>query len=122
MSLQLPTELEPLRSQIEGVPSQQRQAYIKTLLGKVSRTKAITQKCLDCCCWHRKQLGPDGEESVDSIKGCTVRGCPLWMYRPGSKRKVKHISDAHKAKLIESARKAREIRQSGSTNISEDGL
>jgi hypothetical protein len=108
--LTLPEELEALRYQIDQVPPKQRQGYIKALTGEATRTKAIAMKCYDCCAWQRKQPLESGQ-SIDLIKDCPVRGCPLWAYRPGARRvKKKSISSEHKQKLVSAAKKAREAR------------
>ena len=39
---------------------------------KVSYTKAIRQKCLECCCHSPKM-----------VKYCSSTKCPLWYYRFG---------------------------------------
>lgn len=39
---------------------------------RVTRTKAIRLKCLDCCCGS----------SVE-VSRCVCRDCPLWPYRLG---------------------------------------
>lgn len=39
---------------------------------RVSRSKAIRLKCLDCCC------GQSAE-----VRKCPVQNCPLWRYRMG---------------------------------------
>ena len=43
---------------------------------RVSRSKAIRLKCLDCCC------GPSAE-----VRKCPATSCPLWRFRMG--REVK---------------------------------
>lgn len=39
----------------------------------LSRSKAIRQKCLDCCCWQ-----------MSEVRLCTATKCPLWPYRMGT--------------------------------------
>lgn len=39
---------------------------------RVTRTKAIRLKCLDCCCG-----------SSYEVSRCVCRDCPLWPYRLG---------------------------------------
>ena len=39
---------------------------------RVSRSKAIRLKCLDCCCG----------QSVE-VRKCPLTDCPLWRYRMG---------------------------------------
>lgn len=42
-------------------------------MAKLSRTKAIRAKCLDCCCG-----------SAPEVRRCPVKTCPLWVFRMGS--------------------------------------
>jgi len=35
-------------------------------------TKAIREKCLNCCCWN-----------VAEVRRCAAIDCPLWPYRMG---------------------------------------
>lgn len=37
-----------------------------------TRAKAIRAKCLECCC----------DQQVE-VKECTIKQCPLWIYRMG---------------------------------------
>ena len=39
---------------------------------RLTRSKAIKAKCLDCCCGQYRE-----------VKMCTVKACPLWIYRLG---------------------------------------
>ena len=88
---------------VQSVPDKQKAAYTKALQGKVPRSKAIALKCYDCCGWQRTQAGPDGD-SIDLIKECAVRACPLWAYRPGSKLAKKRsgpkMTPEHQQKLL----------------------
>lgn len=43
---------------------------------RVSRSKAIRLKCLDCCC------GQSAE-----VRRCPATDCPLWRYRMGRELK-----------------------------------
>ena len=43
---------------------------------RVSRSKAIRLKCLDCCC------GQSAE-----VRRCPATECPLWRYRMGREEK-----------------------------------
>lgn len=47
---------------------------------RVSRSKAIRLKCLDCCC---------GQPS--EVRRCPAENCPLWRYRMG--REIKGEND-----------------------------
>ena len=51
-----------------------RMKWIKALKRKSMRA-AITAKCQDCMCWQNTE-----------IKECDVVTCPLWQYRPFSKK------------------------------------
>ncbi len=37
-----------------------------------TRARAIRAKCLDCCC-----------DYAPEVKACTIKKCPLWIYRMG---------------------------------------
>lgn len=39
---------------------------------RVSRSKAIRLKCIDCCCGNMAE-----------VRKCPAVGCPLWRYRMG---------------------------------------
>ena len=39
---------------------------------RVSRSKAIRMKCLDCCC-----------DQLAEVRKCPATNCPLWRYRMG---------------------------------------
>lgn len=39
---------------------------------RLSRTKAIRMKCLDCCCGQQAE-----------VRKCPATNCPLWRYRMG---------------------------------------
>ena len=39
---------------------------------RLSRTKAIRMKCLDCCC-----------DQLTEVRKCPATNCPLWRYRMG---------------------------------------
>jgi hypothetical protein len=39
---------------------------------RLSRTKAIRMKCLDCCA-----------DQLAEVRKCPVTNCPLWRYRMG---------------------------------------
>ena len=39
---------------------------------RLTRSKAIREKCLDCCCG-----------SAYEVRQCTATNCPLWIYRLG---------------------------------------
>lgn len=37
---------------------------------RLTRAKAIREKCIDCCCGDKKE-----------IRECTLKDCALWRYR-----------------------------------------
>lgn len=39
---------------------------------RVSRSKAIRLKCIDCCCGNMAE-----------VRNCPATNCPLWRYRMG---------------------------------------
>ena len=48
---------------------------------RVSRSKAIRLKCLDCCCGQQAE-----------VRKCPAENCPLWRFRMG--REIKGENDA----------------------------
>ena len=56
---------------VARVPEMYRNAFQKALAGKVSPRQAIKQKCLDCCCFQRKE-----------VELCNIKTCPLYAYKP----------------------------------------
>lgn len=49
---------------------------------RVSRSKAIRLKCLDCCC------GQSAE-----VRKCPAIDCPLWRYRMGREVQVESLEE-----------------------------
>lgn len=49
---------------------------------RVSRSKAIRMKCLDCCCGNMAE-----------VRKCTTTSCPLWRYRMG--KEIKSENNEH---------------------------
>lgn len=43
---------------------------------RLTRAKAIRQKCIDCCGGVHKE-----------VKDCQIKDCPLWRYRMGKEEK-----------------------------------
>lgn len=43
---------------------------------RLTRSKAIRAKCLDCCCG-----------SAPEVRKCPVKDCPLWTFRMGKEVK-----------------------------------
>ena len=68
-----PTHGRVIREFARKVPDSYRVNYLKAVSGK-SRAAAVKAKCLDCCCWQRKE-----------VRLCTAVTCPLWKYRPYQK-------------------------------------
>lgn len=52
---------------------------------RISRSKAIRLKCIDCCCGNMAE-----------VRKCPATNCPLWRYRMG-----KEIKDEASAENIE---------------------
>ena len=52
---------------------------------RVSRSKAIRLKCIDCCCGNMAE-----------VRRCPVASCPLWRYRMG-----KEVKDDASAENVE---------------------
>lgn len=46
----------------------------------ITPMKAIRKKCLDCCCG-----------STNEVRLCTVKKCPLYVYRYGKRPKVQEV-------------------------------
>ena len=44
---------------------------------RVTRSKAIRLKCLDCCCGNSAE-----------VRRCPAENCPLWRYRMGTEAKA----------------------------------
>lgn len=43
---------------------------------RISRSKAIRLKCIDCCCGNMAE-----------VRKCDIKSCPLWRYRMGKEIK-----------------------------------
>ena len=48
---------------------------------RVSRSKAIRLKCLDCCC-----------DQAAEVRKCPATNCPLWRFRMGREIKDENTS------------------------------
>jgi hypothetical protein len=68
-----PTHGRVIREFALQTPKKYRLNYLRAMSG-TSRAAAVKAKCLDCCCWQRKE-----------VRLCTAVTCPLWMYRPYQK-------------------------------------
>lgn len=51
---------------------------------RLSRTKAIRYKCLECCCY-----------STSEVRMCPSTSCPLWRYRTGHEERDDLYLEAH---------------------------
>lgn len=52
----------------------------KAAKGVLSPRTAIKLKCYECCGY---------EDYIERSKECQIQRCPLWAYRPGTKRRSK---------------------------------
>ena len=43
---------------------------------RITRSKAIRLKCLDCCCGNSPE-----------VRRCNITNCPLWRYRMGNEKR-----------------------------------
>lgn len=59
-----------LYEKVAKIPSLYVKVYRKAMTGK-SKAAGIKAKCLDCCCWQRKE-----------VELCPAPDCPLYPYRP----------------------------------------
>jgi hypothetical protein len=55
---------------IEALSESIRAVFIRAFAGN-SKAAALKAKCLDCCCYDKKE-----------VKLCSVETCPLHKYRP----------------------------------------
>ena len=55
---------------------------------RISRSKAIRLKCLDCCC-----------DQAAEVRKCPATDCPLWRYRMG--REIKDEIDVISDKILD---------------------
>jgi hypothetical protein len=69
---------------LEGIPEELRERYRrKAMAAPRSKSAAVYLKCLDCCCWDRKE-----------VQRCAIVGCSLHAQRtrlfrpPASKSKA----------------------------------
>lgn len=59
---------------------------VKDSKGKrISRTKAIRYKCLDCCSYQSNE-----------VRDCPAKDCPLWRFRMGHEEKDELHYAVHK--------------------------
>lgn len=56
---------------------------------RVTRSKAIRLKCLDCC---------NGNSA--EVRRCDLTKCPLWRYRMGNEKKAEALQAAEKDEMI----------------------
>lgn len=50
---------------------------------RITRSKAIRLKCIDCCCGNTTE-----------VRKCPATNCPLWRYRMGKEIKDENSEDA----------------------------
>ena len=62
----------------------------------LSPLQSILAKCAECC-----------GDFADGNQDCKIPGCPLYPYMPygTAKRRKRHMSEEHKAKLAEAAKR-----------------
>lgn len=70
---------------------------------KLTPMKAIRAKCLDCCCG-----------SSPEVKSCTIKKCPLWIYRSGHRPE-----SGIKRQMTESQKNALRIWRENNSKLSE---
>jgi hypothetical protein len=59
------------KSYFKGVPRPYQKLFMEIYLGKITnKTLAVKAKCLDCCCFDRKEIAE-----------CPAQTCPLWQFR-----------------------------------------
>lgn len=75
MNLELTDQQNVRLSQIKRHDPMYLGIFDRAFRGK-SKAVGIRAKCLDCCCWQRRE-----------VQLCTASACPLWPYRPYQNRK-----------------------------------
>ena len=58
-------------SYVKNCPDGMRKQYVETLTGESGKAQALKVMCYTCSGFDRNE-----------VKGCTVKSCPLWNYRP----------------------------------------
>lgn len=75
--------------------------------GKMTPTKAIRAKCLDCCCGERSE-----------VKACTATNCPLWTFRLGKNpNRKRSMTDEQREAAKERLAHARQVKSEKSNLI-----
>ena len=64
---------------------------------RLTPIKAITAKCLDCCCWNSNE-----------VRLCPVRDCALHPYRMGHNPYINRKGDPHFGERMRALRNASE--------------
>lgn len=59
------------------------------MVERVTRSKAIRLKCLDCCCGNSAE-----------VRRCDLKKCPLHPYRMGNEKKAVALEAAEKESTI----------------------
>lgn len=62
---------------LSQIPVTMQAPYRAAVAGR-SKSLAIKSFCFECMGWDRA-----------GVKSCTALACPLWAYRPGSKKRAK---------------------------------
>lgn len=57
---------------------------------RISRSKAIRLKCIDCCCGNMAE-----------VRKCDITTCPLWRYRMGKEIKDTSLENTSFCEEIE---------------------
>jgi hypothetical protein len=52
---------------------------------RITASKAIRLKCLDCCCWQ-----------LAEVVACHIVRCPLWSYRLGKETRYENVNTSTK--------------------------
>lgn len=67
-----------LTNYFRGIPNSMQWGWLSNYMGKSTPMKAIRAKCYDCSGYDRNEA-----------QTCHIRTCPLWHYRPKSKKQEK---------------------------------
>lgn len=63
------------KERLHDVPTTMRGIF-RRAFGTGSKPAVFKAKCLDCCCYQRKE-----------VRLCTVAGCPIWPWRPFQRKR-----------------------------------
>jgi hypothetical protein len=76
-SLEAPERRGQAEKMARTCPISIRPMYFRALRAELPLRAAVRVACLACMGWQREE-----------VKACSSYGCPLWAYRPGTKRPV----------------------------------